>query len=262
MKRFFLVWELVIALLLGACGASATSIKTLKNWSFHYNERTNDYSVFFGLADKNGKPLSADVDIDIRIVNYKGERVYTGTKSVSSDDFGYYTNLVAGEQYLAEVRIPAADIKAGRSSGGKVYLSVRKGDALRFEEVNCDALYCLPIKDVCVTFDQFPLDVEVKDYSGETESVIRIQGAEYKFYKGFLPELVITIVGEKKSGTDNSWSDIINYKLYDSEGYMVHSGDIYLSSLSAGDKFKDDSVVIYDVTPGETYTFRLFEHSR
>ena len=47
----------------------------------------------------------------------------------------------------------------------------------------------------------------------------------------------------------------------DSEGYLVDSGNLYFSSLSAGDKFKDDSVVIYDITPGESYTFQLSEYS-
>lgn len=62
-------------------------------------------------------------------------------------------------------------------------------------------------------------------------------------------------------GTSDSGYDMISYKLYDSAGYLVDSGNIYLSSLSAGDKFKDDSVVIYDITPGESYTFQLSEYS-
>ena len=69
MKRFFLVCGLVIALLLSGCGSSASRVETLKSWSFQYNEGTSDYSLFFGLADKNDKSLSADVDVDIRIVN-------------------------------------------------------------------------------------------------------------------------------------------------------------------------------------------------
>ena len=69
MKRFFLMWGLVIALLLSGCGSSASRVETLKSWSFQYNEGTSDYSLFFGLADKNDKSLSADVDVDIRIVN-------------------------------------------------------------------------------------------------------------------------------------------------------------------------------------------------
>ena len=284
MKRFFLMWWLVIALLLSGCGSSASRVETptgepvptptpsgcgssasrvetLKSWSFQYNEGTSDYSLFFGLADKNDKPLSAGVDVDIRIVNDENEEVYTGTKSVSPDDFGCYTSRAAGEQYLANVRIPAAEIKAGKSESGKVYFTVYKGNALRFDEVNCDALYCLPIEEVQVTFDSFPLDLKMKDFMGGTASVIQIQGAEFKFDKDYIPKLTVTITGEKKSGSRDSGYDMISYKLYDSAGYLVDSGNIYLSSLSAGDKFKDNSVVIYDITPGESYTFQLSEYS-
>ncbi len=284
MKRFFLMWWLVIALLLSGCGSSASRVETptgepvptptpsgcgssasrvetLNSWSFQYNEGKSDYSLFFGLADKNDKPLSAGVDVDIRIVNDENEEVYTGTKSVSPDDFGCYTSRAAGEQYLANVRIPAAEIKAGKSESGTVYFTVYKGNALRFDEVNCDALYCLPIEEVQVTFDSFPLDLKMKDFMGGTASVIQIQGAEFKFDKDYIPKLTVTITGEKKSGSRDSGYDMISYKLYDSAGYLVDSGNIYLSSLSAGDKFKDNSVVIYDITPGESYTFRLSEYS-
>ena len=284
MKRFFLMWWLVIALLLSGCGSSASRVETptgepvptptpsgcgssasrvetLKSWSFQYNKGTSDYSLFFGLADKNDKPLSAGVDVDIRIVNDENEEVYTGTKSVSPDDFGCYTSRAAGEQYLANVRIPAAEIKAGKSESGKVYFIVYKGNALRFDEVNCDALYCLPVEEVQVTFDSFPLDLKMKDFMGGTASVIQIQGAEFKFDKDYIPKLTVTITGEKKSGSRDSGYDMISYKLYDSAGYLVDSGNIYLSSLSVGDKFKDNSVVIYDITPGESYTFQLSEYS-
>lgn len=261
MKRWILIWSLALTLLLSGCSSSASCVETLKSWSFQYNEGTSDYSIFFGLADKNDKPLAADVDVDIRIVNDENEEVYSGTKSVSSDDFGNYTSQAAGDQYLANVRIPAAEITAGKSANGKVYFTVYKENEVQFDEVNCDALYCLPIEDVQVTFDEFPLDLKVKDFMGGTASVIQIQGAEYKFDKDYSPRLNITITGEKKSGSGNSGYDMISYKLFDSAGYMIDSGNIYLSALSAGDKFKDDSVVIYDIVPGESYVFQLSEYS-
>ena len=113
MKRFFLMWGLVIALLLSGCGSSASRVETLKSWSFQYNEGTSDYSLFFGLADKNDKSLSADVDVDIRIVNDADEEVYTGTKSVSPDDFSYYSSQAAGEQSLP-LRSKPENPQAGR----------------------------------------------------------------------------------------------------------------------------------------------------
>ena len=92
--------------------------------------------------------------------------------------------------------------------------------------------------------------------------MIQIEGAEFELDKDYSSRLTITVVGEKKSGRSDFGYDMISYKLYDSAGYLVDSGDIYLSSLSAGDKFKDNSVVIYGITPGESYTFRLSEYSR
>lgn len=234
-------------------------VETLTNWSFQYNEGTNDYSIFFGLTDKDDRPLAANVDIDIRIVNDENEEVYAGTKSVYAEDYDYYTSQVAGERYLANVRIPARELMAGKSANGKVYFRVYKENAVEFDEVNCSAFYCLPVKDIQVAFDSFPQDLQVEDYMGDITSVIQIQRAEYKFQKDYIPKLTITIIGEKKSGSSSGY-DMISYKLYDSEGYLIDSGDIYLSDLSEGDKFKNNSVVIYDIIPGESYTFQLSEH--
>ena len=91
MKRFAILLNFL--LLIWLCGCSARPvIETLNNWSFQYNEGTNDYSVFFELRDKSGSSISADVDVDIRIVNDRNEEVFKGTSSVSPDDFGYYTS--------------------------------------------------------------------------------------------------------------------------------------------------------------------------
>lgn len=261
MKKTIIVLSILFMFLLYGCSVPQTSsIETLKGWSFQFNEGTNDFSLFFGLLDKKGNSVSAEVDVDIRIVNENNEEVYRGTKAVSKSDFGYYTSQIAGEQYLANVRIPASDISPGTSSNGKVYLTVYKTDIVRFDEVNCEALYCLPVKDVQLTCDSLPLELKVKDYLGNTESTIQINDVSYNFDSDYLPQLKITISGEKTYGAKNSGYDIISYKLYDSDGYMINSGNIYLRSLSTGDKFKDDSLVIYDITPGTSYTLKLLEY--
>lgn len=281
-KRFITVSFLLIFLLCGCSKFVASSntdnegetsdftpsifedvdIETLKGWSFQFNEGTNDYSLFFALLNKNNEYISADVDVDIRIVNENDEEVYKGTKSVSKNDFNYYTSQVAGEQYLANVRIATSEIATGTSTNGKVFMTVYKSGIVAFDEVNCDALYCLPISDVKLTFDSFPLDLKVMGYNGTTESIIQINDVSYKFEKDYFPQLKITIYGEKTYGNSNSSYDIIGYKLYDSDSNMVDASNIYLHSLSEGDKFKDDSIVIYDVVPGESYTLKLVEYNR
>lgn len=75
--------------------------------------------------------------------------------------------------------------------------------------------------------------------------------------------MTITLSGEKTFGKGGNLSyDIISYKLLDSEGYLVDSGQVYLgTSLNTGDKFRDDSLVVYNLTPGETYTLQLLDYS-
>ena len=259
---------LVLILMFQLCGCSllpfestTASIETLKGWSFQYNEGTNDYSVFFALLTKSDRYVSADVDVDIRIVNDNNEEVYRGTHSVTKNDFGYYSSQVAGEQYLANLKIPAADISAGTSANGKVYLTVYKGEALRFDEVNCEALYCLPVKDVQLTTEGLPKEINVKGYEGKVESTIRIEAVQYTYEKDFTSQLKITVLGIKTYGSANSSYDMISYKIYDSNNVMVDSGNLYLTTLSINDKFKDDSIVVYDVVPGETYTIKFSEYS-
>ena len=202
--------------------------------------------------------------MDIRIVNEADEEVYRGTKSVLESDFDYYSSQAAGEQYLANVRISASDIAPGTSADGKVFLTVYKADVVSFDEVNCEALFDLPIKDVHLSCDSLPLELNLKDYAGSTQSIIEISGVEYTFEKDYLPALEITITGEKtyeSNASIYSGFDIIGYKLYDGDGYMVDSGSIYLDNLGEGDKFRDSSLTIYDVTPGMSYVLELTENA-
>lgn len=238
----------------------SNDIESLKGWSFQSNSGNDDYSLFFGLLDGNDKYIAADVDADIRIVNDADEEVYSATKSVTSEDFGDYESNAAGKQYLANVRIPASDIKSGKSNNGTVYLTVYKGDTVRFDEVNCTALYCLPVADVTLSAEGLPTKIEVKGFDGSTESVLEITNVSYTYEKEFTSQLKITFSGQKIDGDSSSY-DIISYKLYDSDGYLTDSSNVYLQSLSAGDKFKDDSIVVYDITPGESYTLQFTEYS-
>ena len=275
MKRITSV--LLVILMLSLCGCSllpadsskdvieilkdTDTIETLKGWSFQYNEGTNDYSLFFGLLNDKYTYIAADVDVDIRIVNDEDEEVYSATKTVTAKDFGNYESQAAGKQYLANVRIPASDIKNGKSNNGTVYLTVYKGNEVRFDEVNCSALYCLPVADVQLNVQDLPVELEVKEYDGSVESIISVTDVTYDYEKGIFSQLKITISGQKTYGNSSGYGyDIISYKLYDSSGYLVESGNVYLKSLSAGDKFKEDSI-IYDVTPGETYSLQLTEYS-
>lgn len=277
MKRRILLFSVVVMLLAGGCGkgkeASKSTneedhnlqkmletkdVETLYGWSFQENSGTDDYSLFFGLKNKKEKAVSAEVQVDIRIVNDKGTEVYTATKTVEKDDFSTYESKIAGTQYLANVRIPKKDIEPGKSADGTVFFKVYQGDWMSFDEVNCEVSYCLPIADVILE-SKVPVEISVKGYDGKVESVLQIQNVSYEYDKETTPTLYITVSGKKMSGK-NSIYDSIAYKIYDSEGYKVDSGSIYLDAISQGDKFKDDSIIFYDVTPGENYRIEFTEN--
>lgn len=288
-KNFFPIVFLLIILCLSGCGnyspgtvstdgpgssigdviqkplqdIKAAQVETLMSWSFQSNAGTNDYSLFFGLKDKNDKDLAVSVDVDIRIVNENNEEVYRATKTITENDFGTYTSQVAGEQFLAEIRIPAKDINEGSSANGTVYFTVHKDDLVRFDEVNCSAFYCLPVAGIELYAEDLPCVVEVKDYSNKVTSKIQINEVQYSFSTGITSSLTVQITGEKIYGTSSAYATYDNfmYKLYDSDGYVIDTGYVYLNSLSEGDKFRDDSIVIYDVVPGEKYEIRFMEFS-
>lgn len=255
---------LLIASLFFITGCSfRPNVDTLNGWMFQYNEGTNDYSLFFSLNDSRNRSVAADASVKIRIVNENGENVYEGERFITPDDFSYYTNAIVGDRYMANVRISANDIKKGSSSSGKVFFTVTNPDSFAFDEVNCDALYCLPIKEASINKIEYPAELVQKDFMGNVESKIVINDVQYSFDTSLSPSLHVVISGEKTYQNGNSLSyDIISYKLYDSEGYLVDGGNVYLgTSLGAGDKFKDDSLVFYDVVPGEAYTLQLSDFS-
>lgn len=266
-KTVFVVLVVVVSCLCGCSFFNSgvlqnSNIKALKGWSFQYNQGTDDYSLFFGLQNENDKFISADVDADIRIVDEDGNELYKQTRSVTQKDFSYYSNQTTGEQYLAEIRIKASEIKEGVSSSGKVYLTVYKEGVVRFDEVNCTALSCLPTKDISLETEQLPVELNVKGFDGKTESIIKIEDVSFKCDSSITPCLEITISGTKTYGVSKSAYDNISYKLYDGSGNLVDSGNIFLKDLSEGDKFKDDSVNIFDVKPGESYLLKFTEYSR
>lgn len=263
MKRVIVLITAFLLVLLCGCSVAGSNVETLKGWSFQYNEGTKDYSLFFGLCDKNEKYLAADASVAIRIENENGNIVYEGTKSITPNDFGTYTSQIAGERYLANVRIAAKDILEGTSSNGTVYFTVTNNNTFVFEECNCSALYCLPVKDIQLVVESLPVELQRKGYDGAIEAKISITDVKYDIDSSLSSSrMTITLFGEKIYGTKSSMSyDIISYKLYDSGDYLVDSGQVYLgTSLSVGDKFRDDSLVIYDLIPGETYTLELLNY--
>ena len=79
----------------------ASQVATLRSWSFHYDSKAKEYSIFFGLLNVDDEPVAADVYVDIRIVNNRNEEVYKATKLIFKDNYAYYETPFSGTEYLA-----------------------------------------------------------------------------------------------------------------------------------------------------------------
>lgn len=231
-------------------------VDKMVNWSFQENAGSDDYSVFFGFVDEDGDAMAIDVEAEIRIENELGEKVYFGKRTVTERDFENYTSKISGENYLAEIRIPKSEIKSGKSANGKIYIKIFKDNELLFDEVNCDAFYCLPLLDCEIQCEGLPKEIVINDYyAGESVYIIE----KVEFEKDNLGE-IFCVSGVKKSSNNSEFNlgDKIEYKVYDSEGYIVENGMIMLDKMEVGDKFRTEKEYLYDLEPGEKYTL-VFE---
>ena len=244
---------------LGGCGMFSADVDSMNMWSFQYNEGTEDYSLFFGLSDKNEKHVSAPCSVNIRIENNDGNIVYEDTKKVERRDFGIYTNKKKGEQYLADVRIDADEIEEGSSGAGTVYFTVT-GKNFKFDEVNCEVISGLPLKSILISTEGLPITVHQKDWNGSIKSELQITDMDYKVEDNLENARVSFVLSGEKISGESSGYDIIDYKLCDDEGYVVDAGHLFIgNSLAPGDKFRDDSLVIYDVPVGKNYTMKFID---
>ena len=237
---------------------SMKSVEYISNWAFQYNPTTENYSLFFQLTDEDGMPVAAPVDVAVRIENEAGEVVYEGSGRVEEEYFANFTSEAMGEQFLGEALIPADQIQPGKAESGTVYFTVT-GEDFGFDECQCPARYCLPIAQTTVEGEGLPVELTLKDFEGRMTSKIRIDGVEFVPDERVSDWGSLIVKGEKTAEGSGITigSDLVDYKLCDSEGYVVKTGTLYLQNLSAGDAFKDDSVLLSDLVPGEHYTVRF-----
>lgn len=107
-----------------------------------------------------------------------------------------------------------------------------------------------------LTAENLPIELNCKKHDGSIESTIKVEEITYDY--NIFKCLNIRIYGEKTSGK-NSIYDIISYKLYDIEGYMIDAGNVILRFLEEGDKFKED-ISLYNIEPNKTYILKFSEY--
>ena len=245
---------------------SSNKVEYISNRSIQYEETTKEFIFLFSLLDENEYEMRVNATVEMRIENNNGETVYSSTKHITENDYGTWSNNFGKSWVAASISIPVSSIQSGSSDSGIFYYTVYT-DSANFEEFSLSIYGNLPKKDITQNCSlKLPsLPNVVTDNSWGNYMDIKVTKIDYGFeetYGGNI-ELVITITGErvdKLTGSmfdDNtSYNCRVGYKLLDSDGYLVKSGEFWTPQLAPEEKFKNVSETLYGLEPG-AYTLVL-----
>ena len=244
------------------------AVEYISNRSIQYEETTKEFIFLFSLLDANEFELRVNATVEMRIVNDNGEVVYSSTQYVKPNNYGTWSNNFGKSWVAASIYIPISQIKDGSSDSGIFYYKVYT-DTANFNEFSLSIYGNLPkknlINDCSLKLPSLP--VVVTDNSLGNYMDIKVTEINYRFeeaYDGNV-ELVITITGQRLDKLTGSMFDDntsyhckIGYKLLDSEGYIVKSGEFWTPQLAPEEKFKNVSETFYALEPGK-YTLVLID---
>ena len=120
----------------GSATASGT-VEWMRDWDAWHIDDSNQFVIVFELSDENNNVLSADGQIDIRIVNNAGVTVYAANRSFTKSNFEYWYDDDDTEYYLASIYINDYEISSGATDIGTVYITV-SGSDYSFQECTID----------------------------------------------------------------------------------------------------------------------------
>jgi len=105
--------------------------------NFRAQNDKDNVELLFSLYDEDNVFMSAGGTATVRIVSDDGTTVYTGTHSVSKEDFGTFTQTLTQQQFTATSwTILASQIKKSSDESGVVYLRFTTSGGTSFEELD------------------------------------------------------------------------------------------------------------------------------
>lgn len=111
---------------------------------------------------------------------------------------------------------------------------------------------------------QFPSKVSCLSWDKNIETTVSIEEIEYSFDKDYDGSYYLTLKfkGSKTYEKENLdyIFNVCSYKLYNEEGYIVSSGDIFFDDMNVGEKFNNITETIYDLPTGN-YRLELMDYT-
>lgn len=241
-------------------------VNTLTGCYFFYDQASSKYFLLFSLLDKTNNPLSPVCNAEVTVKSNTGETLYQSKRSIGANDFKFWPLFIDRSLYCAGIQIDASLIKPCISGTGTISCHVYNDSYFDFDIFTLDA-FNLPKTDpstLCsLLIPGTPLELSYYTYNDKLRSTVKLNNIVFKFSPYFYTEnvdLTVTIYGEKTyEDPDGTSFDQFNWKLFDSNSYLVDSGTAVLDNLSLGDKFKKDCIHLYNL-PADHYRLELYDY--
>lgn len=240
--------------------SSSNTAEYISDRSVQYNQEDNEYIVFFGLQDDNEEYISSNGTATVVITDKTGNELYKKDISFSDSDFSNWSSkLNPTERFLCGLHIKATDISGAASSSGTLSLAVKLDDGGDFESKNL-SISDLKAKELNITLPKLPLSFSNYNYKNEIEEVIEVTDIEVKTsvnYDGTASaEFILNVRMLENYSSSTSHYSHVGYKLKDSKGVIVESGNASINPMAVGETSKD-TINIYNLDANEKYTLEL-----
>lgn len=201
-----------------------SEVTYISDRSVQYVSSNNVERFFFSLKDQNMNSISSSGTVDLRIEN-NGTVVYQKTVKFTPNNFGYWTNAIAGERYLCSVDIPISDIQPGKNDNGLLYYKIDE-KSVSFDEYSLN-IFNLPKEQRKVDVDTSSLIPD--KYAPENK-------AQIISYNINDDEIFLTFkISQLINTRYNSYTTTI-YE-YDKNGNILDDHFIFCNSISVGTTF-------------------------
>lgn len=222
-----------------------------------FYDKGDYYEWWLAIENTNGELIKGNATVTYQ--QYNGsELVYNNTFTVTPNDFSEMTRSNGDIELRGLIIVNKTDMKPGVNKIGRSVFNVKiNGKQYTQDSINgCDGL---PQLQTTLNTPSLPKTIYNKSYSGTTNQMLKVTDITYEVSG---TTMYIYFSGEKTFDSEgDNYSRIfkIGFKLYDSNGYVVDSGTIYVTALAVGDKFANTKEYIYGITLGENYTLELID---
>lgn len=240
-------------------------VSYMGNRTVDYDSANYRHRVFWTFFDQNNKAMKANASIKLVIRDVYSNVLYDKTTSVDSSYYSDWTNMFQDNAKLKGcIYINDNEILPGASETGTLSIYTEIPETGSYFEEETIKIDNLPTKDIDIVLSN-PLPQSIRySFCGTLYTIVDVVDVRYSYqYYDWDNSVTLTLsfttkMTYNKNGNNSSDYSYITYKIYDSNGNIVESGDQIISPSSVGQSVVSDAI-IFNLSLNESYTIEIVD---